>query len=134
MTTTSNAAVPRAVPPRDGLVRRASGFLHRHANLYLLLLLLPPLLWFGVVYLGSLFALLLQSVWRFDDFTMAVSPDFTLANYVALIRDPANLDVVLRTTGMACCVTIASALLAFPVAYYMARYARGWKRACFTWP
>ncbi|CAG9220576.1 putative ABC transporter membrane subunit YdcU [Paraburkholderia tropica] len=131
MTTTSNAAVTRAAAPRTGLIRRASGFLHRHANLYLLLLLLPPLLWFGVVYLGSLFALLLQSVWRFDDFTMAVSPDFTLANYLALVRDPANLDVVLRTTGMACCVTLASALLAFPVAYYMARYAKGWKKGLF---
>ncbi|WP_321936307.1 ABC transporter permease [Paraburkholderia sp. J8-2] len=96
-----------------------------------MLLLLPPLLWFGVVYLGSLLALLLQSVYRFDDFTMAVSRDFTFANYLALVHDAANLDVILRTAGMACCVTIMSALVAFPIAYYMARYTKGWKKGLF---
>ncbi|ALX17286.1 spermidine/putrescine ABC transporter permease [Burkholderia cepacia JBK9] len=113
------------------LVRRVSSYLCRHANLYLLLLLAPPLLWFGVVYLGSLFALLVQSGYRFDDFTMAVTPDLTIANYVAIVRDPANYDVVVRTTVMAVCVTVASALLAFPIAYYMARYAKGWKKGFF---
>lgn len=122
---------PASASPAGGLVRRASAYLHRHANLWLLLLLAPPLLWFGVVYLGSLFALLLQSVYRFDDFTMAVTPDLTFANYLALVRDPANYDAVVRTAAMAVCVTVASAVLAFPVAYYMARYATGWKKGFF---
>lgn len=65
--------------------------------------------------------------YTFDDFTMAVTPDLTLANIQALFN-PANYDIILRTLTMAIAVTIASAILAFPMAWYMARYTRGkWK-------
>jgi putative spermidine/putrescine transport system permease protein len=111
-------------PPRRRPLRALSAALHRRPALALLLLLTPPLLWFGVVYLGSLLALVWQSVYTFDDFTMAVTPDLTWANYAALL-DAANLDVVGRTLGMAAAVTVACAVLGFPVAYYMARYATG---------
>ncbi len=120
---------PPARPP-GGLLRTLSTFLYRRSTLYLLLLLTPPLLWFGVVYLGSLAALLVQSFYTFDDFTMGVTPELTWANYAALL-DPANHDIVLRTLGMAGAVTVASALIGFPVAYYMARYATGWRKGFF---
>ncbi|ELS28438.1 Spermidine Putrescine ABC transporter permease component PotB [Metapseudomonas furukawaii] len=107
-----------------------SSFLYRRSTLYLLLLLTPPLLWFGVVYVGSLFALLWQSFYTFDDFTMAVTPDLTLANYQALFN-PANYDIILRTLSMAVVVSLASAVLAFPIAYYMARYASPREKAFF---
>lgn len=110
--------------PAAGPLRRLSTFLYRRSALTLLLLLTPPLLWFGVVYLGALLALVWQSGYTFDDFTMAVTPDLTWANYLALL-DPTNLDVVLRTVGMALAVTAACAVLAFPLAYYMARHATG---------
>ncbi len=116
--------------PRAGVRRALSNLLYRRSTLYLLLLLTPPLLWFGVVYLGALLALLAQSVYTFDDFTMAVTPELTWANYQAL-RDDANYDIVLRTLGMAGAVTVFSALLGFPVAYYMARYATGWRKGFF---
>ncbi|HZI13690.1 MAG TPA: ABC transporter permease [Myxococcus sp.] len=115
---------------RGGVLRGLSNFLYRRSTLYLLLLLTPPLLWFGGVYLGSLGALLLQSVYTFDDFTMSVTPELTWANYSALL-DAANHDIVLRTLGMAGAVTVASALIGFPVAYYMARYATGWRKGFF---
>ena len=51
---------------------RVSNVLYRRSTLHLLLLLVPPLLWFGTVYLGSLFALLAQSFYTFDDFTTQV--------------------------------------------------------------
>ncbi|MFV3306762.1 ABC transporter permease [Pseudomonas sp. NY15181] len=111
-------------------MRGVSSFLYRRSTLYLLMLLIPPLLWFGVIYIGSLFALLWQSFYTFDDFTMAVTPELTLANYKALIN-PANYDIVLRTLGMAISVSIASAILAFPIAYYMARYAGPKEKAFF---
>ena len=60
----------------------------------------PPLLWFGVVYLGSLLTLLSQSVFVFDDMSMSVVADFTTDNFANLLV-PANLDIVLRTLGMA---------------------------------
>ncbi|OWJ91552.1 spermidine/putrescine ABC transporter permease [Pseudomonas sp. A46] len=113
-----------------GPMRGLSSFLYRRSTLYLLLLLTPPLLWFGVVYVGSLFALLWQSFYTFDDFTMAVTPDLTLANYQALFN-PANYDIILRTLSMAVVVSLASAVLAFPIAYYMARYASPREKAFF---
>ncbi|MBD9678864.1 ABC transporter permease [Pseudomonas sp. PDM18] len=113
-----------------GAVRAISSFLYRRSTLYLLMLLIPPLLWFGVIYIGSLFALLWQSFYTFDDFTMAVTPDLTLANYQALFN-PANYDIVLRTFSMAITVSVASAVLAFPIAYYMARYAGPKEKAFF---
>jgi putative spermidine/putrescine transport system permease protein len=112
------------------MMRTVSSFLYRRSNLYLLMLLIPPLLWFGVIYIGSLFALLWQSFYTFDDFTMAVTPQLTLANYAALFN-PANYDIVLRTLGMAVAVSLASAVLAFPIAYYMARFAGPKEKAFF---
>jgi len=106
----------------DSPLRRLSTFLYRRPVLSLILLLAPPLLWLGVVYLGSLFALLIQSFFRLDGFTGQVVRQFTLATYAELFTR-ANLDVILRTTAMSAAVTIVCALVAFPLAYYMARYA-----------
>ncbi len=112
------------------LRRALSTFFYRRRRLALWMLLAPPLLWFAVVFVGSLLALIWQSGYTFDDFTMAVRPDLTLANYRALF-EKANLDIVLRTLGMAASVTVASALIAFPIAYYMARYATGRTKGFF---
>jgi putative spermidine/putrescine transport system permease protein len=107
-----------------------STFLYRRRRLYLGMLLAPPVLWFGVVFVGALLALVWQSTYTFDDFTMQVTPRMTAANYRALLA-ATNLDIVLRTTGMAAAVTLACALIGFPIAYYMARYTRGALRGVF---
>jgi len=112
-------------------MRAASTFFYRRPYWYLALLLAPPLLWFGTVYLGSLFALLSQSFYRIDDFTARVVEEPTLATYEQLITQPANVDIVWRTVLMAVCVTIACALIALPIATYMARYAKGKVKAMF---
>jgi putative spermidine/putrescine transport system permease protein len=96
----------------------------------LALLLVPPLLWLGIVYVGSLIALLLQSFFSIDEFSGTIVREFTLKTYAELLH-PANLDVILRTVAMAAAVTLSSALLAFPIAYYAARYARGRMKAAF---
>ena len=114
------------VPP----LRRLWTLLYRKPNLYLSLLLVPPLLWFGAIYLGSLLNLLWQGFYTFDDFSMTVTPDLTLANFAALFN-PANFDIIQRTLGMAVAVSIASAVVAFPIAYYMARYTQGKTKAFF---
>src|SRR5689334_13916267 len=102
--------------------RRLSSFLYRRPRLVLALLLAPPLLWLGVVYLGSLLALSVQSFFHLDDFSGRVVREFTLATYRDLFTR-SNLDIAARTTIMAALVTFAAAALAFPLAYYMARYA-----------
>ncbi|SIQ86776.1 putative spermidine/putrescine transport system permease protein [Rhizobium sp. RU35A] len=111
----------------EPLSSRVSGLLWRRPNLLILLLLLPPLLWLGLIYVGSLFSLLLQSFFSIDDFTGQVTHEVTLLTYAELLR-PSNLDIITRTVTMAALVTVASAIIAFPVAYYAARYAKGrWK-------
>lgn len=103
-------------------MRALSNLFYHRRTLTLLLMLTPPLLWFGVVYVGSLLTLLSQSVLTFDDMSMSVVADLTTANFAGLMV-PANLDIVLRTLGMAIAVTLGTVLIGFPMAYYMAHHA-----------
>jgi putative spermidine/putrescine transport system permease protein len=111
--------------------RAISTFLYRRPTFYLLLLLAPPLLWLGTAYLGTLFALLTQSIYSIDEFTAQIVRTPTLATYKRLLTQPANLDIVVRTVTMAVCVTIAAAFIAFPIANYMVRYASPRTKAAF---
>jgi putative spermidine/putrescine transport system permease protein len=125
-------AAPSAPAPRasGGALEWLSDVFFVRPKLLTLLLLLPPLLWIGIVYIGSLFALLLQSFYALDDFSGVVVREFTLSTYAQLF-ERANLDIIVRTVSMAAIVTLASAVFAFPIAYYAARYARGWTKAFF---
>ena len=114
--------------PRSSLRRQVSDLLYRRRGLLLLALRGPVLLWFGVIYLGSLFALLANAFFRLDDFTGQVVREVGISNFVALL-EPANLDSAWRTIVMAVTVTAACTVLAFPLAYYMARRARGAQKA-----
>jgi putative spermidine/putrescine transport system permease protein len=113
-----------------GALRRLSDYLFRRPRLLLAILLGPPLFWLGIVYVGSLLALLAQSFFRLDDFSGLIVYEPTLATYAELFS-PANLDIIIRTVAMAALVTIASAIIAFPIAYFAARYARGRWKALF---
>ena len=104
------------------MLTRISTYLYRRQSLVLFLLLAPPLVYFVVVYLGALFSLLINSFFAIDDFTGIVIREFTLKTY-GQIFSPANREIFLRTATMALTVTIASALIAFPLAYYIAKYA-----------
>ncbi|MCL4140243.1 UNVERIFIED_CONTAM: hypothetical protein GTU68_000239 [Idotea baltica] len=112
------------------LLSRLYDALWRRPKLFLFLLLTPPVLWLGVVYLGSLFALLVQSFFSIDEFSGLIKYEFTLKTYRELFR-PVNLDIIARTLSMAIVVTLAAAVVAFPIAYYAARYARGKMKAFF---
>ena len=114
----------------DSPLRLVSDILFRNPRWLLLLLLAPPLLWLGIVYLGSLFALLLQSFFSIDEFSGLIRYEFTLATYAELFR-LANVDVILRSVSMAIAVTLGAIVLAFPISYFAARYARGKWKALF---
>lgn len=103
-------------------VNRASTFLYQRPRLVLFLLLGPPLVYMLVVYLGSLFALLINSFYYLEDFTGLVVREFTLRTYAQLL-EPANLEIFMRTATMAAAVTVVDALIAFPLAYYIAKFA-----------
>jgi putative spermidine/putrescine transport system permease protein len=109
--------------PKQALMRRIGTFLYLRPRLTLILMLLLPLLWLGVVYLGSLLAMLVQSFFSLDGFTGQVIREFTFDTYKQLLQ-PSNTDIIIRTVVMAALVTITSAFIAFPLAYFMARYAK----------
>lgn len=117
-----------AVPVRGGLLHTFSNALYLHPRLLLFLLLTPPLLWLGVIYLGSLLTLLAQSFFYIDDFSGMVVREFSFATWKQLFT-LANFDIVVRTATMAAAVTVAAALLAFPLAYYMVRFASSQMKA-----
>jgi putative spermidine/putrescine transport system permease protein len=110
-------------PPRESLGRRLSRFFYSHSRLSLALLLAVPVAWLVVVYLGSLFVLLLAAVWNVDPFTSQVVHTYTLDNFRRIVDEPVYREVAWRTIRMAGLVTVADAVLAFPIAYYMARVA-----------
>lgn len=120
------ALVLPAMTPRPLGGLRAG--LDRRPRLMTLLLLAIPLLWLGVIYLGSLTSLLAQSFFHLDDFSGKVVREFTLATY-AQVLTAANLSVILRTVTMAAAVTVAAAIIAFPLAFYMSRHAGAHMRA-----
>jgi putative spermidine/putrescine transport system permease protein len=119
---------PQAATIGRGAGRRISAFFFRRPWLRLLLALGPGLLWLGGLYLGSLLSLIVQGLYRLEEFTGLVVRQVGLATYRQLL-EPANLDIIFRTTGMAAAVSLACAVIAFPVAYYMAKFATSRTRA-----
>ncbi|PZM08539.1 ABC transporter permease [Rhizobium tubonense] len=130
LATIGTAPATSILPGRGGLFGRLSDLFWRRPKLLLFLMLTPPLLWLGIIYIGSLLTLLLQSFFSIDDFSGLISYEFTLSTYAQLLN-PSNFDIILRTVIMAAMVTIASAFVAFPIAYYAARYAKGKWKALF---
>ncbi len=87
------------------------------------LLLVPPMLWLGVFYLAALAALLVTSLWSQDDFTGDIVRAWTLDNFRDLLTIEVYRTITLRTLLIAAVVTVLDALLAFPIALYMAKVA-----------
>jgi putative spermidine/putrescine transport system permease protein len=104
------------------MLNRVSTYLYQRPKLILALLLGPPMLYMLVVYLGSLFALLINSFFYLEEFTGLVVRQFTLRTYAKLF-EATNLGIFFRTAGMAMAVTLADIIIAFPLAYYIARFA-----------
>lgn len=130
VTATPDAPASAILPARGGMLGALSDLFWRRPRFLLVLMLMPPLLWLGVVYIGSLLALLLQSFFSIDEFSGLINRQFTLKTYADLLQ-PANFDIIVRTVTMAALVTLASIAVAFPIAYYAARYAQGRWKALF---
>jgi len=103
--------------------------LNRKPTLRAASLLSLPLLWLGVIYIGSLFALFITSIWKIDTFTSKIIREFTLENFIDVFTDRAYFNVTIRTLFVAICVTIICAVIAIPMAFFIARIAREKSRA-----
>ena len=115
--------VAEAGPPFRGARLRLSAALWRRPWLKAAGLLALPVLAFVVVYVGALVALFVSAFWQVDAFTGKVVHDWTLSNFTTIIHDSVYRDIVFRTILMAAAVTLTDAVLAFPLAFFMARVA-----------
>ena len=103
--------------------RRLTGFLWRHPRAQLGLLLSGPVGWLVVAYLGSLAVLFVASLWQLDDFSGEIVHKTGFQNFQELAETPVYRTIVGRTVAIAAAVTVTDALLAFPIAFYMAKVA-----------
>jgi putative spermidine/putrescine transport system permease protein len=103
--------------------------LWRRPRLQLSLLLAGPIGWLVIAYLGSLAVLFVAAFWRLDTFSGEVVQDYGLGNFRTLIENDVYRSIVVRTVLIAAAVTVTDAILAFPIAFYMAKVARPRVRA-----
>jgi putative spermidine/putrescine transport system permease protein len=99
-------------------------YFHSHVKARIAALLSLPIAWLGVLYIGSLAALFITSIWKIDTFTSKVVREFTLSNFIDILTDKAYFNVTMRTVGVAVAVTIICAVLAIPMAFFIARVAK----------
>ena len=106
------------------MMSQIQSFLHRNVKARVAVLLALPLSWLIIIYIGSLFALFVTSIWKIDTFTSKVVREFTLQNFIDVFTDRAYFNVTIRTLLVAISVTLLCALIAIPMAFFMARIAR----------
>jgi putative spermidine/putrescine transport system permease protein len=111
--------------PREGPRTRLSAALWRRPWVKALALLALPLAAFLIVYVGSLAVLFVSAFWTVDAFTGKLQHVWNLDNFrqIVSLSDPTYLRIAGRTIAIAAAVTLTDAVLAFPLAYYMARVA-----------
>jgi putative spermidine/putrescine transport system permease protein len=97
--------------------------LHGRPRLQLGLLLSGPLGWLGLAYLGSLAVLFAAAFWHLDSFSGEVVKGFSFDNFRTLWEGDVYRTIALRTFLIAAAVTITDAIVAFPIALYMAKLA-----------
>lgn len=115
-----------------GPLRRVSGYFFRHRGLKLAATLMPPLGWMALIYLSALAFLILTSLWRLDPLTSEVVRDPGLRNYETVYLGETYRTIAMRTIGIAFAVTLTDLVLAFPLAYHMARLAKPRAKAALT--
>jgi putative spermidine/putrescine transport system permease protein len=117
------AADALASAPKRSVGRRLADLFHGHPKLGLGALLAGPIGWLVIGYLGSLAVLLIASFWSVDALSGETTRGFSLHNYDELVSQGVYLDVALRTIGVAAAATLTDAILAFPIAFFMAKLA-----------
>lgn len=119
----------RGLDGSEGLTHPVSTALHRRPRLRLSLLLAGPVGWLVVAYLGSLAVLFVAAFWQLDPFSGQILREYGTSNFETIAQGEVYRNIVLRTVGIAAAVTVTDAILAFPIAFYMAKVARPRVRA-----
>lgn len=106
------------------IIESTQRYFHAHVRARIAVLLSAPVAWLGVLYIGSLAALFITSIWKIDTFTSKVVREFTLSNFIDVLTDKAYFNVTVRTVGVAVAVTIICAVIAIPMAFFIARISK----------
>ncbi len=117
------AADALAQQPKRSAGRRLAGLFHGRPRLQVSSLLAGPIGWLVIGYLGSLAVLLIASFWTLGELSGQVEHTFTLDNFNTILTEPVYRTIALRTVAIAALVTVTDALLALPLAFYMAKVA-----------
>ena len=117
------AADVAASAPRRSAGRWLAGLFHGRPRLQAGTLLAGPLGWLVIGYLGSLAILLVAAFWQLGELSGEVEQSFSLDNFKTLVEEPVYRQIAGRTILIAALVTVTDALLAFPIAFYMAKIA-----------
>ncbi len=103
--------------------RRLANLFHGRPRLQAGALLAGPVGWLVVGYLGSLALLLVASLWSVNAVSGELVKNLSFENFETLFDEPVYRTIVGRTVLIAALVTVTDAILAFPIAFYMAKVA-----------
>jgi putative spermidine/putrescine transport system permease protein len=103
--------------------RKLAGLFYGRPRLEVGALLAAPGAWLVILYLGSLAVLLVTAFWTVDPLSGEVIQGFSLENFETLVNEPVYREIVWRTVRTAALVTFTDAVIAFPIAFYMAKVA-----------
>jgi putative spermidine/putrescine transport system permease protein len=109
--------------------RRLADLFHGRRWLQVGALLAGPVGWLVIGYLGSLAVLLITAGWQLGELSGEIERTFTLDNFKQLVEEPVYRSIAGRTVLIAALVTVTDAILAFPIAFYMAKVASSRTRA-----
>ena len=112
-----------AVVERRSAGRRLADFFHGRPRLQVGTLLAGPVGWLVIGYLGSLAVLLIAAFWTVSPVSGELQKSLSFENFETLFDEPVYRTIVFRTVVVAALVTITDAILAFPIAFYMAKVA-----------
>ncbi len=112
-----------AVVVRRSAGRRLAGLFFNRPRLQVGALLAAPMAWIVLLYIGSLVVLLITAFWTVDPLSGNVIKEFSFENIEELFSVPVYREIVWRTVRTALLVTITDAIIAFPIAFYMAKVA-----------
>jgi ABC-type spermidine/putrescine transport system permease subunit I len=91
------------------------------------LVILPPFLYLLILYVLPAGIMLTYSFWTIDQNYQLV-PAWNLEEYQYFTTQPAYTQILMRSFQMALLNTVISLLVAYPLAYFLSRYARNrWK-------
>src|SRR6478752_6833400 len=118
-----------AVAGRRSVGHRLADLFHGRPRLQVSSLLAAPVGWLVIGYLGSLAVLLIAAFWSVSPVSGELQKNLSFENFETLWNEPVYRTIVGRTVLIAALVTVTDAILAFPIAFYMAKVATPRMRA-----